>query len=453
MGSRIFQYFELVLCGLCLICATSFHLRVIPDALHIPLLILTIVLMLGHIFITTWRWQMLPCWLVLSGTLILFISGSEPDSGSFVALVFASTLLVGVSALLVAGMPLRKLPRPDGPYAVGAIGHALTDSSRPASLTSDIPGRELRIKAWYPASESVGAGQGKRERLWRALYGNANTPALMRILTRYFGWFNTHTHEDAALNQAVSDLPILIYNHGLISFVSENTLLMEHLASHGFIVIGIQHSQQFRELQDLNQATPKDKRERDAGLLNRLKEDLTAQERAEISLQIFRTGINTNRIVAARSADTAHVLDRLTEIVRQIPQSGDVSINTQCAGLFGLSLGGAIATELSKTDPRVLAVVNLDGGIFGVHIEEPVSVPYLMMSSAGNEGGNDLALKDSDEFIRKVTLPETAHTDCHDASLFVPMLRWLGVSKHPNPVENINLRNRHVSRFFEEQFG
>ena len=39
-----------------------------------------------------------------------------------------------------------------------------------------------------------------------------------------------------------AELPVLFYSHGYTSFAGQNTVLMEELASHGYIVYSIQHT-------------------------------------------------------------------------------------------------------------------------------------------------------------------------------------------------------------------
>ncbi len=74
-------------------------------------------------------------------------------------------------------------------------------------------------------------------------------------------------------------LCLTVYNHGLISFASENTSLAEALASHGFVILSIEHVEQLAELQSLNRQQPADKRRQEAATIARLKK-ATPEERA-----------------------------------------------------------------------------------------------------------------------------------------------------------------------------
>ena len=150
---------------------------------------------------------------------------------------------------------------PSGPYDVGSIVHELVDADRASSLKSDTAGRRLLIKAWYPADPTATA---EKELLWEQLRQDAQTPAPVRLLLGCLRK-TTSTHRNAPFN---SDVPVsraVVYNHGLISFASENTSLMEELASHGQTVICIQHAEQLVELRALNGAQSAEKKSRFLG--------------------------------------------------------------------------------------------------------------------------------------------------------------------------------------------
>ena len=62
-------------------------------------------------------------------------------------------------------------------------------------------------------------------------------PAIVKLLLKPAMRVLTNSHAEAAYEATAGAPRVLIYCHGLISFASENTMLMEHLASHGFVVI------------------------------------------------------------------------------------------------------------------------------------------------------------------------------------------------------------------------
>jgi dienelactone hydrolase len=237
---------------------------------------------------------------------------------------------------------------------------------------------------------------------------------------------------------------ILIYNHGLISFASENTMLMEHLASQGYIVVSLQHKEQLAELQALKRKQP-DSEKKEQDLLQKQIQATKGNERAELSRRYFEIASNTNRIVSARTADVEHVAKSLQTLLGSLSAFGDVR-DTKILGVLGFSLGGAVATEYSKQNTDISCAVNIDGGIYGEKSEIPITCPYLMLYSQQNSGSNDRSLITSgNEWIRNETIPDTKHLNFHDVASIYPILRLLKVVGKANPADVLKRRNKLIA--------
>src|SRR5690606_1515724 len=136
---------------------------------------------------------------------------------------------------------------------------------------------------------------------------------------------------------------LLMYNHGMISFASENTSLMEHLASYGYTVVSLQHKEQLRELRALQGAQSGNEKDEQRKLERRIK-DSDPGERPALWRQYYRIASNTNRIVSARATDVEYVLATIRSLLSAVPGL-DGSEPAEVIGVLGLSLGGAVATE------------------------------------------------------------------------------------------------------------
>jgi dienelactone hydrolase len=169
-----------------------------------------------------------------------------------------------------------------------------------------------------------------------------------------------------------------------------------------------------------------------------------------VSLQLYQQNAAMSQIVDRRSADTQHVLDSIDAILRQIPQwrDADRGPGTRVAAL-GLSLGGAVATELSKADARCVAAVNMDGGLYGDHVLDPIRVPYLMLYSEMNTGGNDAARDAALVSFEEVPVPGARHMDFHDAVVVLPGLRWLGALGRIGERRVTAVKNTRIRQFLE----
>ena len=330
------------------------------------------------------------------------------------------------------------LPKPTGPHLVGSITHAVVDTSRAAHLANETQGRRLLLKVWYPAAGTM----ARTEPLWAELRRDTRTPLPMRLMLRCLR-ARTATVPNATMDSFVRASPLVIYNHGLISFAAENTSLMEELASHGYTALAVQHLDQLVELRALNGNQSADERRVRAERERQLRA-ASAQEKAELALQYYADARNTNRIVTERSADTSFVIANAAEVLASIPGLQQHSIDTSAAHLVGFSLGGAVATATAERDSHTRSVANLDGGMYGSRTPREIRVPYLMMYSAANAGINDALLP---RHAERVTPTGTAHLNYHDLAALLPVLRYLRVTGSTNAGAFVARRNRTVLEF------
>ncbi len=347
--------------------------------------------------------------------------------------VVGVVLLFPCALVMVVVRPWERLPEPDGPYTVGTVRTTLVDPNR---------SRELAVRAWYPAQ---GSSTAPKEPLWSDLQNSPETPLALKVLGKLVSVRKTNSRRGAPFAGSVEGL--LLYHHGLISFSSENTLLMEHLASHGFVVLAVQHLGQLREYQDLvgNQGT-----EEAADLSRQLQVATSRAERARLSFELCRAASGTSEIVSRRCADSQHVLDHAHEVLAQVPGLRLADVDLEAVGALGLSLGGAVATRLAIHDERVVAAANLDGGLYGVPPDRSIHVPYLMLYSEPNEGGNDLLLEVATSgFLREVTVAGTKHMDFHDAKVVLPILGHFGALGKIGRDRLRQLRDDEVRQLFE----
>jgi dienelactone hydrolase len=373
-----------------------------------------------------YRWQMVPAYLAVAGW---FASTALIDEPGYLVAA-GEGIGVAVAAVLTTGLPMPRLPPPDGPFAVGTISAEITRPAPRCTGPDTIGPRDLFVKVWYPADLAGAPRPAAREPLWPELHtaGTRGIPPILRALGRYLRRVPTHAHLAARLAAGESPHPVLIYNHGLVSFAADNTLLAESLASNGYLVVAVRHFDQFAEYR-----------------------------------RVIALHDGTAVIVARRTADSVHVLDHLSSILERIPgyeantrggsrgETGASSpVRVDRVGAIGLSLGGAVATELSKTDRRIAAVVNLDGGLFGYRAAEPITVRYLMLYSQRNAGSNNLAAAAAADDVAEVTVAGAKHLDFHDAPAVLPILRWFGRLGPVSAAEMISAKAGKARAFLDE---
>ncbi len=257
------------------------------------------------------RWQMAPAYLlfVILSLLLLKRSHSHVVLRS-IGIAFGA-LLLGIGVMLSLALPIVTLPAPDGPHVVGSRSFSLTDESRnEAYFGAPDERRELYLQVWYPGTIDQAQPPPSVRTLWEELYRGPRDP--VTFLFGYLRGIKTHTYQDIPLSTTDTSYPVIVFSHSMGLNAEQNTPLMEHLASHGYVVIGISHTRMtVRVISSQGQPVfPDPNRLRDAfteGAADRAQEfDVraartnSAEERAEIVFELGERAVSMNEQVAIR---------------------------------------------------------------------------------------------------------------------------------------------------------
>jgi predicted dienelactone hydrolase len=304
-------------------------------------------------------------------------------------------LLVLVSYLPIYWFPITDLPAPTGPHPAGVRSFELTDESRKGLLGApESEARRLLIKVWYPAESVDGfetAAYIKPQEV------NGVNPGFTRGIPifNHFVHVQTNAYENAPLLAGAEQLPVVFFSHGYTSFAGQNTVMMEELASRGYLAYSVQHSYDSVDTLfpngDVIPARPNPLQDMialsgDPGYRGMWLAP-TMDERREKAVNIF------NKAVAAgvRTYDESSVVwldDRL--FVKRAIEQGEVDSsvadiaaagNYRAVGHTGMSFGGSIAAITCQVDPDCAAVVNLDGDNFsGSMFNANARAPFMMFA-------------------------------------------------------------------------
>ncbi|GAA0629790.1 hypothetical protein GCM10010174_57690 [Kutzneria viridogrisea] len=275
---------------------------------------------------------------------------------------------------LVAANPTQTpvrltLPAPTGPHPLGTASFHLVDQARVDPWQDSRPARELMIQLWYPAL----AADGHPAAPWMSPGAAAFFEQGQGIPSGTLLLPVTHAHPAAPVDRGRCGRPVLLYSPGLRSDRSLGTALIEELASHGYLVVAIDHTY------DADQVEFPGGRVETFAITGDIDNALIA------------------KALAVRTADTRFVLDQLTalnsghntDVGRQTPPptlAGAFDLSR--VGILGHSLGGATAAAAIRADRRLRAGVNLDGSLL-----PPVTAgterPFLLFGSDPGPGSED----------------------------------------------------------------
>jgi predicted dienelactone hydrolase len=418
---------------------------------------LALLLVLLHLAIEKYRWQMVPAYLLTLLVCLLALRKAPTETirtawwrtTGRIAGAVLGLLVCALTVALAAGIPVFQDPATTGPYAVGTTRFFFVDKSRedPFAPAPHTP-RELLAAAWYPAEV---ASNAKPEPFWPA---NAHMESMLRAPSFFFSHIHlvkSHSYLDAPVAPAERQYPVLIFSHGYSGSIWQNTAQMEELASHGFIVFSLGHTYESAAVPFpdgrvilMSQARWDEMMHSTlwAELVKLYQQQERTNDRAElrrIAMQIMAidTGGLASKSLPVWVADTRYLMDELEKI-----NSGeDVDIvgpAKQFAGRFdlarlgvlGMSFGGAIVSEVCARDPRCKAGLNLDGEQFGVPMDHSLQVPYLHFSNAHIKM-DDSIYEDSRADSYGVHVNRSTHQNFTDMSLALPLAQWISSYKIP----------------------
>ncbi|MER6097157.1 acetylhydrolase [Streptomyces sp. NPDC001728] len=315
--------------------------------------------------------------------------------------------LLGAAAVLLGPAPARaaaagpvapRLPAPTGPHPVGLRTYALTDTSRfdPWEPASGV--REVKISVLYPA---------------RTVRGCPRVPQLTPAEAAEFAdlapwvhpglpaggvdWGAALTHGHLNAPALPGRRPVLLYGPGGGDSRTLGTSLAEDLASHGHVVVLVDHPG------DASQV------ELPTGMR------LTVL-RGNPDPATFRTMVDT------RVADLRLVLDRLGSL----PLAPVMDLRR--TGVYGHSAGGTAAVHALAADDRIGAGVNLEGFLdLDPAALDGLDRPLLMFRTDGFEEAARLTSSWVGIPAPRITLTGANHWVFGDYAFLVPQLTAAGL--------------------------
>jgi predicted dienelactone hydrolase len=255
---------------------------------------------------------------------------------------------------------------------------------------------------------------------------------------------------------------VIVFSHALGSFAEQNTVLMEHLASHGYVVLAIGHpyvsmrtvsaagEAVYVRLDKINELDAQLDAV-DAELEPRIARAAADEERADLQLQRYERASGFNALMAVWVDDLRFALDALTaqDAVDPRLRSFASALDADRIGLLGMSFGGAAVTELCKSDVRCRAGMNMDGGsTFGRRQREPLQVPFLALVQEGSESLDYLLPASHGDFY-KVEVRGAKHLDFTDDTVALPILKWLSITGDIAGERMLEITNAVALQFFD----
>ncbi len=351
-------------------------------------------------------------------------------------------------------------PQPTGRFPIGTTSWAVTDHARRDPMSPDRP-REVRVVAWYPAM---------------AVKDGRLAPYLREGAREASGSGLSHAFGHGLLDAPPAGrakLPVLVFSHGYRAAPSSYTLLLEDLASHGYMVMSVVHPHEATaaRLADGTVVTAFD----DSGAPRPIVRDVlnewsnedatlaavTATQDDGKQLAMLRTYLSTLPHTSAALRrwvdDTRAVVDGLKTLPASAPGGLVAGVaDLSRLGVFGHAMGGIAAGQFCLEDARCRAALNLDGSPqYGTMIDQPLSRPFLMVYSdrRGRVGASEAIYRRSAAAYYRVEARETLLQNFSDVGFWPEPRRPRGALGPIAPAAALAITRRVVREFFDQELG
>ncbi|MCP4260727.1 MAG: hypothetical protein GY774_24860 [Planctomycetes bacterium] len=351
----------------------------------------------------------------------------------------------------------KALPRPSGKHSIGVTYFSFTDDSRKELFDNSLQNnREITVKAWYPTENS-----SKPE----PYFLDAESEFAIKYLQfpEIFKNLRTNSSRDVPMSSKENKYPILIFSHGFGEHYSQNTILMEELASHGYILFSISHHYECKfssfpngRLIYLDENSLRFQKIMQEQQNPKAMELFHKMFSASIDKERKQVFVETNNILPTLlkegpkywAEDISFFLNQLQNI------NGDNEIfkgklNLEKIGVFGMSMGGIATSEICLTDRRIKAGINVDGGLFGSTSNNKIQIPFMFLNSKRFLGYGNLFTSKSTMDCYSLSVKNSDHYNFTDYSIYpVPFATSLMGTIDGNKM--IEIMNVTILAFFDK---
>jgi predicted dienelactone hydrolase len=379
----------------------------------------------------------------------------------------SSFILVLVAVLGWWATPNIILPAPTGAYTV-AVSHWTLKTERPETYTlNPSDKRKLHLKIWYPTADL----SNSEITYYKPVPTMANyaSPNMAKHLAAVIGsvgplsFLAPYLEENinaaklsayagsAPLASAGQKFPILLFSPGHRAHLDFFSITMQDIASHGYIVVGVNHSyetgysvlptgEHLIRTDTALETTParsaadyhaiEQKLNQNYALIDRLGlGSLNETQEEEFALaynKIIKTPQSLTTDLPLRVQDLISTISFLEKSAETNKKSALFTLmDFSNVGAFGMSFGGPTSAEFCRIYGKCKAIANLDGKNWGKMLEEPLDVPMMWVKGSytlNTRFDVPYTLKRWRGDAYRVVVPGALHQSFTDAPFLSPLV-------------------------------
>ena len=328
----------------------------------------------------------------------------------------------------------RTAPVPKGEYAVGTLTYTVYNDRKETMYCNPGGSRSIPARVYYPVRKESVEGllkaQYMSEAMCKSLAKTFFLPVSYKKLEKE-GRNRSECYIDAPFIEG-QKFPLIIFNHGYISYREGNSYLLIELASHGYVVISVGHP--YEALLT----------EFDDGTSVRTAKKLAFKKysppvKAMSAMKKFTKETGTNEELAAKFDELqkqycGFSIERIYEwekdtlaALRYAKENlADLIDFNKGIGAAGLSFGGATSYALCEDEPEFVCGINMDGGLFGNHEEKVLKTPFLHINCEANRNIVARGLIRHSENVYHAVIKDMQHMGFSDMKHTINMKSQMG---------------------------
>ena len=397
-------------------------------------------ILLLHFIIEGYRWQMVPLYVLTVVITVLFLFRIELKRiGSLLALIF----LAGGTALPTL-LPVPSIPPSSGPYQVGTRIYELTDVTRQELYSGKEETRRFQIQIWYPSEpepfDTRAPWMPKAKIFAPAIATYIHMPS---FFLDHLQLVKMPAYQDSKVARTEYEYPVILFSHGWNGFNAQNTGQAIHLASHGYVVVGVQHTY---------------------GAVITVFNDGTVAHNNPSALP--RGAPDEEYEAAARKLaqqwadDLGYALDFLEIQTNSAESQFYKALDLSRLGVYGHSTGGGAAIQFCGADSRCKALLGMDPfmrpvseEVLGRGVTQPAFFMFSQRWADDRDSRNNMLFEkfatNAPEIVGVISIAGTAHYDFSDIPLLSPLAPRLGLKGPINGKRVTGIINDYLLSFFE----
>jgi hypothetical protein len=334
---------------------------------------------------------------------------------------------------------ITTLPKPTGSYPVGLIHLNFIDENRVDPFTqAKGRKRDIPLMMWYPIDDPGEKHPSKLLKLQDL--ANLKHYFLYKMIPNRICSVTTNGYADAPLSSKKPKFPVLIFNHGFSSYMEQNTILMEHLASFGYIVVSLGHPYDgvasypdgrsipadLESIRSLSKEARQNQKIFNQNIKQLARDDLSFEDIKSCTEGYLTASKAMNHKVEMWIDDIRFITDVLEKINEGlIPSDFTHKLELEKGiGVFGQSYGGAASVLSCCLDDRLKCAINMDGAMYGgISDKYKYGRPTMYMDSDMLPGRSRYFYNINEDDTYHIIIKDSRHLDYSDCTYILK--NWL----------------------------